>query len=210
MPDYLKSKIYAIRSFQTEEIYIGSTVEKLSARMSKHRAQYKLYKEGKSNYTTSFKMLDYHDSYIELIEKYACTCREELERREGQYIRSEPNAVNKYIAGRTQKEYYQDNAERKKEWRKNNAERIKEYRQTNVEQIKAYYQDNAEKIRAKQKEYRQTNAERIKARKNQKHICGCGGKYTHANKVRHYTSKQHQDFENFMAMTESHVREIIY
>ena len=68
MPNYLNGKIYVIRSHQTEQVYIGSTVERLSARMSKHRAQYKRYKEGKCGLTTSFKMLDYPDAYIELIE----------------------------------------------------------------------------------------------------------------------------------------------
>ena len=86
MPNYLNGKIYEIRSHQTEQVYIGSTVERLSARMSKHRADFKRYKAGKMNYITSFKMLDYPDAYIELVEKHPCLCREELERLEGQHI----------------------------------------------------------------------------------------------------------------------------
>jgi hypothetical protein len=43
MPNYENGKVYAIRSHQTDEVYIGSTVERLSARMSKHRADYKRY-----------------------------------------------------------------------------------------------------------------------------------------------------------------------
>jgi hypothetical protein len=111
MPNYLNGKVYAIRSHQTEQVYIGSTVERLSARMSKHRAQYKFYKAGKSRYVTSYKMLEYPDAYVELIEKHPCLCREELERLEGQYIRAEPNSVNKIVAGRTRAEYRADNAE---------------------------------------------------------------------------------------------------
>ena len=64
MPDYLNGKVYAIRSHQTEQVYIGSTVERLSARMSKHRADFKLYKAGKRNYVTSYKMLEFPDVYI--------------------------------------------------------------------------------------------------------------------------------------------------
>jgi hypothetical protein len=131
MPDYFKGKIYAIRSHQTEQVYIGSTVERLSSRMSKHRAQYKFYKTGKGNKYTSFQMLDFPDAYIELIIKHPCLCREELERLEGQYIRAEPNAVNKSIAGRTQAEWYQDNRERlnaeHKHYYQNNAENIKQH-----------------------------------------------------------------------------------
>ena len=134
MPNYLNGKVYAIRSHQTEQVYIGSTVERLSARMSKHRAQYKFYNTGKGHYYTSYKMLDFPDAYVELIEKHPCLCREELERLEGQYIRAEPNAVNRIIAGRTKAEYYKDNAERLKA------------------QEKEYYQNNAVKIRAQQKQ----------------------------------------------------------
>ena len=112
MPNYLNGKVYAIRSHQTEQVYIGSTVERLSARMSKHRAQYKFYNTGKGHYYTSYKMLDFPDAYIELIEKHPCLCREELERLEGQYIRAEPTAVNKIIVGRTKAEYYQANTEK--------------------------------------------------------------------------------------------------
>ena len=37
-------KIYTIRSYETELIYVGSTTEKrLSARFSKHKASYKIY-----------------------------------------------------------------------------------------------------------------------------------------------------------------------
>ena len=132
MPNYLNGKVYAIRSYQTEHVYIGSTVERLSARMSKHRAQYKFYKAGKGCYYTSYKMLDYPDAYIELVEKHPCLCREELERLEGQHIRAEPNAVNKRIAGRTDAEYYQDSAEQikaqKKQYRQNNVEKINMYK----------------------------------------------------------------------------------
>ena len=45
-------KIYTIRSYETELIYVGSTAEKrLSARFSKHKASYKYYlKTGKKIY----------------------------------------------------------------------------------------------------------------------------------------------------------------
>ena len=37
-------KIYTIRSYETELIYVGSTAEKrLSARFSKHKSSYKYY-----------------------------------------------------------------------------------------------------------------------------------------------------------------------
>ena len=116
MPNYEHGKIYAIRSHQTDQIYIGSTVERLSARMSKHRASYKMFKKGKGHFTTSFHMLEFDDAFIELIENFPCLCREELDRVEGQHIRSEPTAVNKNVAGRgrvgAQAVYYAKNVDK--------------------------------------------------------------------------------------------------
>jgi predicted GIY-YIG superfamily endonuclease len=45
--DYKNGKIYAIRSHQTDEIYIGSTTQSLSKRFSNHKSKYKLYLEKK-------------------------------------------------------------------------------------------------------------------------------------------------------------------
>ena len=198
MPNYLNGKVYAIRSHQTEQVYIGSTVERLSARMSKHRSDYKRYKAGKVRDITSFKMLDYPDAYIELLEKHPCLCREELERLEGQYIRAEPNSVNKIVPGRTQAEYYRDNIEKIKLYYQDNVEKIKAYK-------KEYYQDNVEKIKL----YRQNNVEKIKTYKKQKHTCDCGGRYTQCNKAAHFKSKQHRDHEAFMALTEEQVKAML-
>ena len=97
-------KIYSIRSHQTDLIYIGSTCEtRLSARLSKHKWNYKAYlKEGR--YYTSFEILKYADAYIELIEEVKEKTKDELQRLEGEHIRNNNYCVNKNIAGRTRKE----------------------------------------------------------------------------------------------------------
>ena len=99
-------KIYTIRSYETELIYVGSTTEKrLSARFSKHKAKYKTYlKSGKKD-TSAFEILKYSDAYIELVREVENCTKDELRKIEGQYIR-EIKGVNKRIEGRTQKEYY--------------------------------------------------------------------------------------------------------
>lgn len=74
-------KIYCIRSPNTDKIYIGSTCQRLSARMSGHRA--------KRNKCTSMRIIDCGDSYIELIENYPCTTKDELLAREKHWIRSD-------------------------------------------------------------------------------------------------------------------------
>lgn len=190
MPDYQQGKIYSLRSHQTNELYIGSTVETLSARMAKHRCDYKRWKEGKRCYISSYELLQYNDCYIELIEKCPCDCRMELEQREGQLIR-EMDCVNKCVVGRTMKEYRRDNKEKRAQYDKQRYEANKEGR---AQYNKQYYEDNKERILQNVKQYREENKEQIKQRKNEKITCECGCTYTHVNKARHARSKKHQQY----------------
>ena len=173
MPNYLNGKLYTIRSHQTDKVYVGSTTQDLSVRMAGHRADFKRYNKGLHNYVSSFELLKYDDAYIELIELYPCNSKTELGRCEGIHIRK-MNCVNKYIAGRTTVEYYQDNKEHFKEYNE-------EYRQTNKETLNEY-----------QLEYRQNNREKI----NKKFDCECGGKYTANGKIQHLHTKKHQKYLN--------------
>ena len=137
MPDYSNGKIYTIRSYQTEEFYIGSTIQSLPVRFGGHKRNYKFWLNTQKNYTSSYEILKYDDHYIELLELYSCSCKEELRRREGELIRLH-NCVNKVIAGRTHKEYYQENKEKQKEYYQENKEKLKEYYQENKEKLKEY------------------------------------------------------------------------
>jgi hypothetical protein len=64
---------------------------------------------------------------IELVELFPCTCKAELEAREGFYIKNN-ECVNRITVGRTQKEYYEENKEKilelDKQYKKDNKERI--------------------------------------------------------------------------------------
>jgi hypothetical protein len=131
MPNYQNGKIYSIRSHQTDEIYIGSTTQPLSMRMATHRRDYKCYLQGKMHYITSFKILEFGDAYIELIEEFPCVSKMHLEKREGEIIRKMEKCANRCIAGRTMKEYRQDHKEHLKEW-------MKKYREDNKDKIKEY------------------------------------------------------------------------
>lgn len=108
--DYSKGKIYILRSADTEDIYIGSTIQPLSVRLSKHKNQYKAYLAEKYHNCSSFKLISLGTAYIELIEIFPCNTQEELNAREGYHMRATPNCINKNIAGRTYKQYYIDNA----------------------------------------------------------------------------------------------------
>ena len=100
MTDYNNSKIYSIKSFKTDKIYIGSTSTLLNQRLSKHKNNYKSWNEGKYHYVTSFEIIKHGDYYIELIENYPCKSKSELEKREGELIWQNDNTINKCIAGR--------------------------------------------------------------------------------------------------------------
>lgn len=135
MNKYHNSKIYTIRSHQTDKFYIGSTIDKLCKRLSSHHINNK-----NKNGTSSCEILQFDDAYIELLENFKCESREELNKREGELIRQyKDECVNKNIAGRTQKERDDDNKELKKQWRENNKdkinERMKKYREKNKDVI---------------------------------------------------------------------------
>jgi hypothetical protein len=53
--DYKNGKIYAIRSYQTEDIYIGSTLQTLTKRLSKHKDQ---FKSGRMENIIMFRLLN--------------------------------------------------------------------------------------------------------------------------------------------------------
>ena len=205
MPDYQQGKIYSLRSHQTDDIYIGSTVETLSRRMAKHRCDYKRWKEGKWHNVTSYELLQYDDCYIELIEKCPCNSKEELHQREGELIR-EMDCVNRCIAGRTAKEWREANREKLEEYFKQlyreNKERLleqrKQYRQDNKEKIaqykKQYREANKKKIALRDKQYYEANKEKIAQRQKEKINCECGEVYTRVCKARHERTKKHQEY----------------
>jgi len=149
--------IYKICSHQTNDIYIGSTKQKLCARMSGHRQEYKLNKNGSKHYYTSFEILKYDDAYIELIEIIKYDIKQELLKKEGEYIRN-LECVNKQIAGQTMPEYKKNNIENKKQIDKEYYEKNKE---TILKRQKIKYNENKELFRQKNKE-RYNNRKSIK------------------------------------------------
>ena len=169
MPNYLNGKIYIIRSPNTEEVYIGSTTQSLAKRMGEHKQL------RKQRGTTSIKIFEAGNAYIELVEEYPCQNKEQLNKREGEIMRQTENCVNKCIAGRTIKEYRVDNKEVL-------SEKAKEWREINKDLIN---QNN--------KKYRENNIEKIKAYKSKLFVCECGEEITISHKSRHLKSKKHTD-----------------
>lgn len=212
--NYQNGKIYCIRSYQTDDIYIGSTTRPLSERKSGHVRKYARWQNGHKDYTSSFELLKYDDHYIELVEYFPCNSKEELHKREGEITRETENCVNKLIAGRNAKEWYQENKEiiknKVKIYRRENKEKIKQrsqlYYAKNKEQInekrrdfysenkepfsitaKKYYQENKEIIKQKSKENYEKNKEKL----YEKYKCECGSTLTKGGQRRHEKTKSH-------------------
>ncbi len=178
MPDYSKGQIYTVRCYDDISlIYVGSTIDSLSKRFNSHKSDnnVSLFK-----YVNEFYDGDWDNWYIELYELYPCNSKQELNRREGE-VQREIATINKNIAGRTKKEYYQENADERKQYSKehyiNNIEKrteqMKHYKEENIEKIKENnqqyakkkYQENVDKFKDKNTEYYQNNAEKIKKQK---------------------------------------------
>jgi hypothetical protein len=173
MPNYQNGKIYTIRSHLTDEIYIGSTASCLSKNLNNHISECKRWKAGSAAYKSSYKIIEFGDAYIELLENYACADKNELNRRQGELIRTTDNCVNRYITGRTMKQYYQD------------------HKQDLNEKHKQYYKDTKKVTREKNRLWSVANSDKL----NQKFDCHCGGKYTHTNKRTHAKTKKHKFYE---------------
>jgi hypothetical protein len=170
MPNYQLGKIYKLWSPSKNIIYIGSTTQTLSRRLSKHLGDYKANTNNKSY---SYLVLECEDYKIELLEEYPCNNRQQLEQKEGEYIKNNI-CCNKNGAGITKqerdtyikeynKQYYTNNKEYHKEYNKNNKERNTEYMKKYLEE---YNEANKEKLREYRKQYYQKKkgkAEEVKS-----------------------------------------------
>ena len=160
--------------------YIGSTAEKsLSNRMSRHRYDYKIYKDTLEKKMTCFDIFEYgiDNCKIELLENYPCSSIEELRKREGHYIQN-TDCVNRCLAGRNKEGWYWDNKEH-----------------CNKKNLENYYNNREQRLR-QMKEHRELNKETINAKKKISHVCECGVSYTNSHKARHLQTQRHQHYIN--------------
>ena len=175
--DYKNGKIYCIRNYITDDIYIGSSCEKyLSKRWVKHKSNINYDRDKNMPLYQKMRELGVENFYIELIENYPCESQDQLRAREGHYIR-EMATLNKRIETRTEKEWREDNKEYMQEWRKQHYqenkteidEKAKKYAEENPDKVKQqkkdYYERNKEQIKEYGKEYRKENEELVKERK---------------------------------------------
>ena len=112
MVNYNNGKVYQICDVANTKRYIGSTtLSHLSQRFQQHKMAYNLWKQSGQGYYSSFKVFDefgIENCKIELLELCNCETKDQLNKKEGEYIRS-LDCENKVIPQRTPQEHYQDN-----------------------------------------------------------------------------------------------------
>lgn len=183
----LTGRIYKIYSPQLEICYIGSTCNTTRDRFCMHKRNYRKWLRDETLSQVSifpyFKEHGVEQFKCVLVKEYQVADKKELLALEQLWINKfRTTAVNKnntfsipIITKEKVKQYY-------KQYRESNKDKIKE-------KDKQYHETNKDKINDKKKQYREANEDKLKA----KFDCNCGGKYTHANKAKHMTTKKHQE-----------------
>lgn len=211
MNRYENGRIYKIVDVGFNKSYIGSTCEKLSVRFNRHKWKYNSYKRGLTERTRSFDLFDefgVDNCKIFLIENFPCSSKEELEAREG-YYQEINECINKQLAGRSHKQWTQDNKEHlqkyKHNWYKNNEDKVKENVKRHKEENKEHYQEYSKKYREKHKEelkkknkdYYENKKFEINEKSKLKIECPiCSSCVRKSDLARHQKSKKCQSFQN--------------
>ena len=129
-------KIYFIKNYINNLLYIGSTMRELGERFKEHKRDinkyptFKLYRAMQEFHPDNF--------YILLIEEMEVDVVKDLRKREGEYIKTIKPTLNKNIAGRSMKQYQIDNKDKLRVYRKNY---YRKYRKDNYNTLKQYRQE---------------------------------------------------------------------
>ena len=180
--------------------YIGSTVESLASRMSKHRNHYQRLNKGCSVSKLSvfilFDEFGVSNCKIELLEHHPCSTREELCKREGYHIKN-TDCVNKMMTGRTREQYIKEHRQERldyaSKYRTNNKDKLAKYvmenRNKHIEYMQNYYTSSIQREKERKHQWRLENAEMLHACIS----CGCGGRFTNRIISNHLNINNHKD-----------------
>lgn len=173
MAVYKFGRIYKIITFESPEIYIGSTFDSLRNRFRSHKNGFKSWSKPESKILKCavydmFKNYGVEKCKIILVKEYQVVDKLQLQALEQLWMNKEKVvSINKQcsfqILGRQQRKNYRETNKDKikqiqNEYRKRNHEKIREYK-------KGYYEENYKKIRDYKKNYREKNKEIIKEKK---------------------------------------------
>lgn len=150
----------------------------------------KSWQQGKRAGISSFIVIERGDFDIVLLEDVKCENKEQLHKKEREYI-EKLDCVNKIVPTRTKSEYYQANREVL-------LERNKAYYQAHSaelnEKMRAYHKAHSVELSRKKKQYYQVHREELLSKLMRSQECGCGSSYTHCHKARHERSQKHQEW----------------
>ena len=186
--DYANSRIYRIVCNVTGKQYYGSTTQSLAKRLGTHKGDFNRWRQGKRGFITSFEIIENGDYDIVLVEELPDVKNvEQLRARERYHIEAN-ECVNKFIPGRTTKEYCEDNKEKRSaywaEYSANNKDTIKA-------QQKEYRAANKDKQKVYNVNHHAANREKILARKAERIICEhCGAEVRRDRIARHQRTKK--------------------
>ena len=177
---YQQGKIYCIRNTINDMIYIGSTCQKLSQRMTNHRSDMNKPTHQNMKLYKAMNELGKENFYIQLVEDYPCENIEQLLKRETELMLEHKADLNKNKNGRTvlerYKEYKQTHEEEIKEsnkkYREANKETLKQKkredyiknREHRIQQVNANRKTNKEKYDATRKKFYEANKEELIAK----------------------------------------------
>ena len=198
---YENGKIYKLVSNHTDKIYIGSTCkERLCQRLTKHKSCYKEWLKNDKRYISSFELFRLGDVEIVLLENINCKTKDELHKKEREYIEKFKDIIVNKITPIITK--IEDN-ERNKKYRIEHKEEIKQYQKEHYEnnkqelkqRNKIYRENHKEELKQKTYKYREEHNEEIKAydkiRKQVLYDCKCGIQIQKGSKTRHDKTKFH-------------------
>lgn len=165
---YKKGIVYSITGLETGSMYIGSTIRRLSKRISEHKT---------NRSCVSVDILDNEQYCVDILETYYNITRKTLFLNEGNYqLKFKDMIINQLVAGRSYEEWYKCNKDRlileHKEYRKNNKEKINKYHEN----------------------YRELNRDLIKSKSREIIKCECGINITYGNITKHKKRKIHQKY----------------
>lgn len=189
---YENGKIYCLTCIDGY-YYIGSTILKLSYRLSNHKYMSKNPNKNNTNLYKHINLIGWENVKIELIEDYPCDSISELQEREDYYIKQAKNNNDKYclninrafISIEEKKEkmsiYYNNHKDDilnyAKKYREENEDNIKIYKEFyNIvnankrnDYSKKYAEENKEKVENYRKKYYEENKEII-IEKNKQYV----------------------------------------
>ena len=196
---YKNGRIYCIRNYVDNDLYVGCSTQPLSKRMEKHRSNMKNDRDKNTRLYTKMNELGVENFYIELVEEYPCKNIEQLRAREGEWIRK-IGTLNKRIEDRTLQEWKEDNAEKMREYHKQYRE---EHGETLREHHRQYWNEKKDGINERRHENYSNNKEIFKEqrekhreRRREKVECECGSSVCRSDLSTHRRSKKHQEFIN--------------